>query len=496
MKIAIIGAGWYGVHLACSLAKKGHDVTLFEKNSEILNQISGNFGVRLHLGPHYPRSDSTRLFCRKGFLKFMAIYQDLLIPHLYSIYALGTKDADGKPSKVSAEKFKSVCKEARSCRELDVKKAGFTNLLSAYKVDEPSIAVGERLRSVFNNYLKKYGVKVLCNYFVTKITKPDPSPKQTAPTSAKMSITNDISTHCDFDSIINATSYQAFLPTISKLPFDLKVTYQPCLALVYKDMENKPGSLPISFIVMDGWFPCLMPLQENINTDGSYDNTYIMTHGKWTIMGSFSTPGEAENILNMIDDQFILDKIQPPCEKEMSRFWPAFSKRFKFDGWRGAVIAKPVTRTEHRTAITFKIDNIIYILPGKVSNIFETEEEVNALLLGINTVHENGCEFVQNGVLSISREEIIDKPSAQENATSNLQTYKELTDSKLTSNESPDFSPEKKTTSTTILTHNPRRQISSSVLHSPLFGFWSYLPQQEDNNTNNAATASLSQSIV
>lgn len=42
-KVAIIGAGWYGCHLAKVLSEQGFDVTLYEKNGEILNEISGNF---------------------------------------------------------------------------------------------------------------------------------------------------------------------------------------------------------------------------------------------------------------------------------------------------------------------------------------------------------------------------------------------------------------------------------------------------------------------
>ena len=46
---------------------------------------------------------------------------------------------------------------------------------------------------------------------------------------------------------------------------------------------------------MDGWFPCIMPYIE-----GDERNTYrkyIVTHGKYTIMGSFKTPEEAHTCL-------------------------------------------------------------------------------------------------------------------------------------------------------------------------------------------------------
>ena len=50
MKIAIIGGGWTGCHLAISLSKLGHDVTILERNTDIFQGVSGNFGIRLHKG--------------------------------------------------------------------------------------------------------------------------------------------------------------------------------------------------------------------------------------------------------------------------------------------------------------------------------------------------------------------------------------------------------------------------------------------------------------
>ncbi|MBU2540004.1 NAD(P)-binding protein [Patescibacteria group bacterium] len=48
MKIAIIGAGISGLYLGWKLAKKGHDVTIFEKNTAIGNKVcSGLFSERI-----------------------------------------------------------------------------------------------------------------------------------------------------------------------------------------------------------------------------------------------------------------------------------------------------------------------------------------------------------------------------------------------------------------------------------------------------------------
>lgn len=413
MKICIIGAGWYGCHLALSLKKAGHDVTLYEKNAEIFSQISGSFGIRLHAGPHYPRSPETRKSCRRGFSEFLATYPELVIPHEYSIYGLGKEDADGNPSKVSEEEFTAVGREYKECQTIDMGSFGYQGLISAINLDEPSIILGKKLRTAFTKYLNEAGIRILCNFEVTRIEHTD----------SAVCVGNEASVET-FDKMINATSYQAFLPNPSDFPFDMEVVYQPCLALVYEDQT--PGIRPFSFIVMDGWFPCLMPYVTGDEADGALSRNYILTHGKWTIMGSFKAISDAKDVLAKIDEAFIVDKIKEPAEKEMRRFWPSFGERFKYVGWKGEVLAKLKTKKEFRSAVTYEKENIIHVMPGKVSNIFDVEHEVCSLLKKENILTRNGYSFIKGGVLDEGFVEIAEKPAIGEPNTANLCTFDEL----------------------------------------------------------------------
>lgn len=72
MKIAIIGAGWVGSHLAKSLMGE-HDVALFDAN-EIFYGSSSHNQNRLHLGYHYARDYRTRELCRTTYPKFLEEY--------------------------------------------------------------------------------------------------------------------------------------------------------------------------------------------------------------------------------------------------------------------------------------------------------------------------------------------------------------------------------------------------------------------------------------
>ena len=58
MKIAIVGAGFFGTAIALRFSKK-HFVHLYEKESDILKGASEANQFRYHLGYHYPRSIST-----------------------------------------------------------------------------------------------------------------------------------------------------------------------------------------------------------------------------------------------------------------------------------------------------------------------------------------------------------------------------------------------------------------------------------------------------
>ena len=413
MKIAIIGAGWYGCHLALALKKAGSDVVIYEKNPKIFSQISGTFGIRLHAGPHYPRSTETRKSCRRGFTAFQTRYPELIIPHEYAIYGLGAIDADGNPSKVNDQEFRKICEESVNCHPVDPNLFGYQGLISAYNIEEPSIILGQRLRTTFTTYLKDAGVGVFCDVEVNKL-KSDKS---------KVILGADKCSE-EFDKVINATSYQAYVPKDDGFPFDMEVIYQPCLALLYKD--KTPGERPFSFIVMDGWFPCMMPYIGDFEEGDIPSKRYILTHGKWTIMGSFNTVSEANSLLSKLDDTFIKNEIKPPSESEMKRFWPGFTDRFEYIGWRGEVLAKLKTKREFRSAVTYEKNNIIHIVPGKVSNIFDAEKEVLSLLHKENVLERNGYLYIKGGVLDESNCEITEKPELYEANTSNLKTFDDL----------------------------------------------------------------------
>ena len=107
----------------------------------MFNGTSGKFGVRLHAGPHYPRSSATRKSCQQGSAEFRQKYPQLINEHEYSIYGLGKLDANNEPSKVNQQQFRGVCEESKHSHEVALDQYGYQHLFTATDLEEPSILV-------------------------------------------------------------------------------------------------------------------------------------------------------------------------------------------------------------------------------------------------------------------------------------------------------------------------------------------------------------------
>lgn len=103
MKIAVIGAGWFGCHLARHLLAQEHDVHIYDKRG-IFAAASGNNQDRVHLGFHYPRSAKTRAEIRQCHDRFVAEYPTTAIPN--NIYAVANRSHIDYPT------YTAICDSA------------------------------------------------------------------------------------------------------------------------------------------------------------------------------------------------------------------------------------------------------------------------------------------------------------------------------------------------------------------------------------------------
>lgn len=77
-KYYVIGGGWYGCFVADFLEKQNKPYVLIEKEKSIFTGASKFNQNRLHLGFHYPRSQRTRLECKKGFSWFVKTFPEII----------------------------------------------------------------------------------------------------------------------------------------------------------------------------------------------------------------------------------------------------------------------------------------------------------------------------------------------------------------------------------------------------------------------------------
>ncbi|KAI8062526.1 hypothetical protein BC940DRAFT_308467 [Gongronella butleri] len=353
-RIAVIGGGWYGCHIASVLNKHGHDITLYEKEAALFKGVSGSYGIRIHIGPHYPRSPITRRDCLAGYHRFVAEYPELIIDHDFSYYGLGLEDVDGIKPRIGKAAFEQVCKECPGFGEVDLRGTDFQRIEALYSVIEPSLKmeiVGDHFQQLFD----RKEIRTVLNHPIETIH-------------------NKTIDGIRYDHIINCTYFKALLP--KQIPLDIEIVYQPCLTLFYQD--RVANTKPFSFTVMDGWYPCIMPYENAWKSPNN--RTYVLYHAKYTILGTFDTVAQAQNVLDNMTDNDVQGK-RPLFEKDIHRYYPTFADRFVHVGYNTGIATKIKSQSEFRSAIVFADDDeVIHVFSGKVNNIFAAADRVVKLV--------------------------------------------------------------------------------------------------------------------
>ena len=141
-KVAVVGAGIFGLEIATSLKSKGHDVILYEKANSVLEKTTSNNQNRLHLGLHYPRDLETARQSRIGYENFLRRYSQSVkqnFPNYYAISNLGTKTTTSGFIEFASEAQISIDR----VRNEDVSDLGFNSDLidSLWKCKEAVIDI-------------------------------------------------------------------------------------------------------------------------------------------------------------------------------------------------------------------------------------------------------------------------------------------------------------------------------------------------------------------
>jgi len=228
MKIAVVGAGIFGVTCAITFAKNGHEVDLYEKESTIFTHATGINQFRLHRGYHYPRSPETIFSCIHGEREFVdRLGEAVLDDGIKHYYGVAKKD-----SKVCAEYFKII---------LDAYGLEYTESHpSILNIDALSCSIlvkeylydSHILRALCTGYLIKYKVNLIVNHSATK--------------EELLSKDYDyiiVATYCDNNAWIDESKQRDY-------------QFEVCEKLILKLPESYRNQ---SVVILDGAFMCIDP---------------------------------------------------------------------------------------------------------------------------------------------------------------------------------------------------------------------------------------------
>lgn len=150
MKIAIVGAGFYGSYLAYKL-KENHEIIVFESNSDIMMKSAMINQCRLHQGYHYPRSPETMLQTGQGYFDFLKEFERFtkIIPNnIYAIKDNGLNTLDLLQKGLHKDIFVTKCNAPIILRDTET----YTNFL---RVNERLILL-DKLKEYLKGEIKDH----------------------------------------------------------------------------------------------------------------------------------------------------------------------------------------------------------------------------------------------------------------------------------------------------------------------------------------------------
>jgi len=328
--IAIVGAGWYGLHLAKVLKENGFGVRVFEKNKNILEEASILNQSRLHQGFHYPRSALTRTQSMEGYQRFLIEYPTLSSPIEENYYLI--------PKHVSLVDYDTFCLIMNSSgldfSELNKNSIDFINLLKI----EGAIKCDER---ILNSKLTREYFQKLLSENISLGHKIQSIPL------------NDYFFRIDnqnFDFLVDAT-----WGSLENLNNDYY--YEATILFYIKCLNDK--------------FPCITLVDGNFWSIYATETTgiYTLSSVKNTPLNAFNNKQDAYKfLLNLTTKE--IDRKKDLMTREVIDYFPKFLEFFNFLSPQLSIKTKKNSLAADRSVSVIKSGNKFSIISGKIDNIF------------------------------------------------------------------------------------------------------------------------------
>lgn len=322
MKIAIIGGGWVGCHLALKL-KKEHEVVLYEKNNTLFSETSFYNQNRLHLGFHYARNSKTRILCQETFDKFISEYGKMTKKITTNLYCIPEKN-----SLIDFETYLKIFENFEFKKEDNF----FSYVEGCISTKERYIDF-KKIHSFFNENLSEIFVE-------KKISK-----KELKLLEKK------------YDLIINATNNHIKQENNEESFFELTVS------LLYKQ-KNSTSFGALTFV--DGDLFSIFPYDEKI---------FTVTDVKHTPLKKFKTLNSLVKYKSNISESYIQKKIKLIQDK-IIKYYPQFLSDFEYSGFFISTKSKIKNVSDNRHPIIVKKNKTVSVFTGKIQGIYIIENYI------------------------------------------------------------------------------------------------------------------------
>ena len=340
MRVALIGGGWYGCHLAATLANLGARVRLFEANDRLFSVASGYNQNRLHLGFHYARDYMTRLQSRDGHNRFLERYPQFSLSIPFNLY--GVPDHQ---SLIDYRTYKAIM--AATGIEFDELHA---NPLD-FDIRNIQGLMNTTERVVLNQKAASYFSKLLCNVTEYGI-QVEQSDIRICEDSAW--VFNE-----SYDYVIDTTWGHLFKP-----PFEI---FYEATALLYYRLKRPTPEGRWALTLVDGNLCSIYPTED--------PEIYTLSSVTHTPLKQFINSAEARQYIDKVDrSDFVMR--QQLMEEEIRHYVPSFSDLFEYESPQISLKTKPVGKQDNRACTVDRRGRLLSVMSGKIDTIFAATEAV------------------------------------------------------------------------------------------------------------------------
>jgi glycerol-3-phosphate dehydrogenase len=346
----IVGGGLFGLTTAIILGEQGLQVTVLEKNLDVLKEASLVNQNRIHYGYHYPRSIETGKESIEGMKAFKSYYQDCIYDSFVKYYAISKYN-----SHINAHEFIQFCEQLNiSLTEEWPNESLLTRsqIEQCWRVYEPAFDYQTLRVNVMTRLQKLRNVRILRNAQISKIENVHDDLIQ---------VTLNNNYQLTAKNLINA-AYSG-LGDVLKLAFkqDLQAKFQ-LLVLPILKLEKKMPAYGVT--IMDGPFCSILP-------KGFVEGEFILSHVKASVIES--DKGLEKPQWNTFDGD-----VEHSIIEACTQFFPILKEMKWVDSWITTKMILPNQEIDDArpTLVLTHQKNIHSVFSGKVTTCVSAAQEL------------------------------------------------------------------------------------------------------------------------